>query len=482
MTTTHDTAASASMAAITPANAPEGYELRTVDPATLVDNPSNARQPHRGREGLAPSVGALGILNPPLVRQLADGQLELIAGERRKYSAIKAGLATIPVFVRDNLSPVHQVASMLIENHDREGLTPTEEAMAIQQLADFDGVTQRDITTMTGIKAGLVRSALKVAASEVATAIGERHDQNLEQLLALAEFDTDTEAVKTLTVSALKDPGRFDHVVAQLRRERDDRAAYDEVAGQIIEAGVPLVELANGWWIPDGAAYLDDLPAPNGARSFTAAKHRACPGHAGAVRESDDGYETAYLCLDPVGHGHIDQPKGHHGTPLSAADDTASGINDEQKAQRRKVIANNKAWEVATPVRRDYVTELLARRTAPKGTLRYVAHSIMADPAGLAAGDGDRVASLIGKETHPGAWDRSASLALASEATNARLPLVLLAQVAASVQARFGERRGWRHPTVALVSYLRFLAACGYRLSEVEQEVESTEDGPQDDA
>jgi hypothetical protein len=49
--------------------------------------------------------------------------------------------------------------------------------------------------------------------------------------------------------------------------------------------------------------------------------------------------------------------------------------------------------------------------------------------------------------------------------------LVLLAQVAASVEAGFGERQGWRHPTPALVDYLRFLTTCGYGLSEVEQEV-----------
>jgi ParB family transcriptional regulator, chromosome partitioning protein len=474
MTTTHDAPATLTTAAI----APEGYEVRSVDPATLVDNPQNARRPHRDREGLAPSIGALGILNPPLVRRLEDGRLELIAGERRKYSAIKAGLSTIPVFVRNDLSPVHQVASMLVENQDREGLTPTEEAIAIQQLAGFEGVSQRDITTMTGIRAGVVRTALKVAASEVATAIGERHDLNLEQLLVLAEFDTDTEAVKALTVSAVKDPSRFDHLVAQLRHERDDRAAYNAVAVKITEAGVPLVELENGWWLPDGAAYLDELPTPNGARSLTPAKHRACPGHAGAVRESDDGYEVAYLCLDPVGHGHIDQPKSHNGITSSATGAAEPGMTDEQKAERKKVIANNKAWETATPVRREYVTGLVGRRNVPKGTLRYVTEVIMADPAGLAAGDGDRVASIIGKETHPGSWDRTAALALASDASDARLPLVLFAQVAASVEARFGERWGWRNPTSALVAYLRFLAACGYGLSEVEEEVAAIGDEP----
>ncbi len=218
MTTTHDAPASTTT--------PSGYELREVDPASLVDNPNNARRAHRDREGLAASIGALGILHPPLVRQLADGRLELIAGERRKYSAIKAGSPSIPVFVRDDLSDLHQVAGMLVENHDRDGLTPTEEATAIQQLAGFDGVTQRDITAMTGIKAGDIRSALKVAGSQVATAVGERHDLSMEHLVALAEFDTDTEAVKRLVERAVKDPARFDHLVAELRRDHDDRVAF----------------------------------------------------------------------------------------------------------------------------------------------------------------------------------------------------------------------------------------------------------------
>ena len=78
--------------------------------------------------------------------------------------------------------------------------------------------------------------------------------------MVLAEFDTDAEAVKTLTVTALKDPDRFDHLVAQLRRNRDDRVAYDAVAAQITESGVPLVELENGWWLPEGAYWLSDLP------------------------------------------------------------------------------------------------------------------------------------------------------------------------------------------------------------------------------
>jgi ParB family chromosome partitioning protein len=470
MTTTHDAPTSEPNTA----DALQGHALRAVDPAALVDNPNNVRRPHRDREGLASSIGALGILNPPLVRQLDDGRLELVAGERRKYSAIKAGLSTIPVFVRADLSPIHQLAGMLVENHDREALTPSEEAVAIAQLAGFEGTTQRDITTMTGIKANVVRTALKLAASDVATAIGERHDLSLDQLMVLAEFDTEAEAVKALTVTALKDPSRFDHLVAQLRRERDDRGAYEKVASQITDSGIPLVEPQNGWWLPDGAAWLGELFDSEGSRTLTPAKPRKCPGHAGAAREADDGYEAAYLCLDPEGQGHIPPRNGI----LSAteAPSEGPGMTDAQKSERRKVVANNKAWEVATPVRTQYVRELLTRRNVPKGTLRYVSEVIMTDPGGVAAGSGDRVASLLGKDTiHPEAWDRSAAITLARDASDARLPLVLLAQVAASVESRFGERQGWRRPTSALVDYLRFLGACGYGLSEVEQEVA---DGP----
>ena len=50
------------------------------------------------------------------------------------------------------------------------------------------------------------------------------------------------------------------------------------------------------------------------------------------------------------------------------------------------MITNNKAWETATPVRREYVTELVARRSVPKGTLRYVTEVIMADPGWFGRG------------------------------------------------------------------------------------------------
>jgi ParB family chromosome partitioning protein len=248
-------------------------------------------------------------------------------------------------------------------------------------------------------------------------------------------------------------------------------ATRELAEAQIISMAVPLVEVHDGWSLPAGAAWLSELFGPQGSRTFSAVQHRDCPGHAAAVREAGGRIEVAYLCLDPERAGHIRQTRGRRRPAPSRLSAVTTPMTEEQKAERRRVFRNNRAWEAAAQTRRQYVTGLLIGNDVPEGTLRYVAEVVMTDPGGLAAADGDRVAALVGQETHPGAWDRSIAIALAVDASETRIPLVLLAQVAASVEARFGEHPSWRHPTAGLVAYLRFLASSGYQLSEIEQEV-----------
>ena len=84
---------------------------------------------------LAASIKAQGIMQPILVRQLADSSYEIIAGERRWRAAQLAGLTHVPVLVRsvpDNAA----LAMALIENIQRENLNPLEEAIGIQRLID----------------------------------------------------------------------------------------------------------------------------------------------------------------------------------------------------------------------------------------------------------------------------------------------------------------------------------------------------------
>lgn len=100
-------------------------------------------------------------------------------------------------------------------------------------------------------------------------------------------------------------------------------------------------------------------------------------------------------------------------------------------------------------------------RTVPKGTLRYVAKVVLLHPRFVGEGDDDALATILGKETTGSTWARPTDERLAADATDARLPLALLAQVPAAFERQFGDRQGWRRAHRRLEGYLRFLATTG---------------------
>ncbi|MFC3682349.1 ParB/RepB/Spo0J family partition protein [Hydrogenophaga luteola] len=102
---------------------------------------------------LAESIKAQGVMQPILVRQLADGpnagKYEIIAGERRFRASKLAGLNEVPVLVRD--VPNEAAAAMaLIENIQREDLNPLEEAQGLQRLVKEFGLTHEQAAQAVG--------------------------------------------------------------------------------------------------------------------------------------------------------------------------------------------------------------------------------------------------------------------------------------------------------------------------------------------
>ena len=101
---------------------PGKYQPRTrMDPGSL--------------EELAASIKAQGLIQPISVRPVSSGRYEIIAGERRWRAAQIAGLAEVPVLIRD-IPDDAALAMSLIENIQREDLNPLEEAAGIQRLID----------------------------------------------------------------------------------------------------------------------------------------------------------------------------------------------------------------------------------------------------------------------------------------------------------------------------------------------------------
>ena len=93
---------------------------------------------------LAQSISARGVIQPVIVRPLAGGRYQLVAGERRWRAAQLAQVHEIPALIRD-LDETDVIALALIENIQREDLNPVEEARAYQRLADQQGMTQAEI-------------------------------------------------------------------------------------------------------------------------------------------------------------------------------------------------------------------------------------------------------------------------------------------------------------------------------------------------
>jgi ParB family chromosome partitioning protein len=143
--------------AVSGGRGPELEDLRMVPLELIVPNP---RQPRRSfddaaLEALAGSLRERGVLQPILVRPLAEGSFEIVAGERRWRAAQLAQLETIPALVRER-GDIDALEAALIENMAREDLNPVEEARACAALVEELGLTRETV----GLRVGRSRVAV----------------------------------------------------------------------------------------------------------------------------------------------------------------------------------------------------------------------------------------------------------------------------------------------------------------------------------
>jgi ParB family chromosome partitioning protein len=112
-------------------------------------------------EELANSIAATGVVQPILVRAIADGRYQLIAGERRLLASRKAGKATIPAIVRQ-ASDGQAMEMTIIENLQRADLNPMEQARAFDRLSREFQMTQEQMAKRTGKDRASVANFLRL--------------------------------------------------------------------------------------------------------------------------------------------------------------------------------------------------------------------------------------------------------------------------------------------------------------------------------
>ena len=139
-----------------------GSEPTEVDLDSIVPGPMQPRThfDEGSLEGLADSIRSQGIIQPLLVRRQGD-RYELIAGERRWRAARLAGLAKVPVVVKD-VADKDLLEIALIENIQRENLNPIEEAQAYKRLIENVGLTQEALAVRVGRDRSYITNYLRL--------------------------------------------------------------------------------------------------------------------------------------------------------------------------------------------------------------------------------------------------------------------------------------------------------------------------------
>jgi ParB family chromosome partitioning protein len=139
---------------------PGGYRHVPVDQIKVNPDQPRSRFDDDALEEMASSMKEVGVLQPIVVTGGDDGYV-LIAGERRWRAAKRAGLTEIPAVVRESTGRPTLVEA-LIENVQRQDLTPLEEAHAYRQLLENYGMTQEQVATRVGKSRPSISNTLRL--------------------------------------------------------------------------------------------------------------------------------------------------------------------------------------------------------------------------------------------------------------------------------------------------------------------------------
>jgi ParB family chromosome partitioning protein len=445
--------------------------IEHIDP-NEIQVETNVRTIVKVDPALVASIREFGVLEPVVCRRSEDGTVSVRMGQRRVLAAREAGRATVPAYiVEGDDSTVTRLVEQFAENEHRADLTEPERAAVFQQLS-FEGLSVPQIAKQTGVKKAVVEAGIKVAESEFAAKIATKHEVTLDQAAALIEFEGDKEAVARLVGYAEDAPEQFAH---ELQRQRDNRARAEVVAAEcakLTEAGFTILESRPDSYYDKERISIRDLVTAEGEPVTVEDLATVTPKFAHVRSYYTSDLDVAYFVTDPKGWGF---------KKVSANGNVSGGMNDEQKAERKTLIANNKAWDSAEVVRREWLATFLSRKTLPKDATAFVAVGLTrhrTDVASALAAGNRFAAVLLGLPEPEGYWSPSPVDTYAEQpgkAAHATLAIVL-----AGMELATG-RYTWRNPSSTAVRYFAQLAAWGYPLSEVEQIVVDAKTTPGDE-
>lgn len=365
------------------------HQLLQVPLDQIAPHPRNPRRTVTQIGELAASIEQVGILEPLIVahwpQQLRQpknaGDFLLIAGARRLKAAQKAGLDTVPVLVRADLTSLaEQITAMLQENLHRADLSPVEESDSYQGLLDLD-LSRADIAARVARPKKVVSERLRLQRlPERVRQDVHTHQVTLTDALALAEFADAPEVMASLVEVLGTSMWRFR--LEDQQRARKRQRAQEAEERQARKAGITILDAYPEADDEDALddedlatwpyADLDDLYTNEQVDAFVQ-EHgddgwpqaviedhaRSCDGHAAVKR--GDGVGLDYVCTTPA--AHADAYAAARASSASGSTGT-EGVRPPAK-KREETPAQKAAREafeqltVAATVRRAHVRESL---------------------------------------------------------------------------------------------------------------------------
>lgn len=430
-----------------------------IDPNLIVVEANVRTEANLPREFVA-SIKQNGVLTPILARRDTTGNVIVRAGQRRTLAAREAGLATIPAYIVEaDETTVDRIVQQIVENEHREDVTDAQLSAAYQQLA-FEGMTPAVIAKRTGMKAATVKTGLAVAENSTAASAIVNHSLTLDQAATLIEFEGDEETVAQLIDTATTDPGQFAHAAQRARDERRVAEIKEAATADLIARGFTVLDREPGYYESD-VVRISELVTKEGER-VTAEDIAEVSGRSAYVRVyfTSDEATVAYYLSDFKAAGFRKD---------SGSGSTSGPMTDDEKAERKTLIANNKAWASAEVVRREWLAQFLSRKTLPKDAGRVIAEGLTVHrrEVGTAATNGNTFAHILMGIERGGFWDAD-KLAALVEHSPVKAQHVTLAVVLGGIEDSTSKQT-WRYPEPSKALYFAQLAAWGYSLSEVEQ-------------
>lgn len=450
--------------------------IEAIDPQTAQLDP-NVRTSPTMPVGFVDSIRTEGVREPVLARRGEDGTVFVWDGQRRLLAAREAGTpAMLAVFgLADTTGTASARIMDQLRTFARADLALSDRLAAYEQLA-LDGISVEKIAKSAGAGKDEVQAALTVAKSTAAKEAIGYGQESLERLLLIAEFEDDEDAIAQINDAEDDD---LAYIAQEYRNEKAIAAHRAEVFARYEAESVPLVDERTGDYrrlhqLTDAEEDATERPPVDPDA------HDGCPGHAlilhvWGLRPEDQ--DTTVVCTQPEQH----RSRWNYGPKVSSApatEPTEAEVEAEaeaKRAARRRLITNNKTWDAAETVRREWVTTFMGRKKLPADAAPFVAVTLTRHKWDFNNDHGSHAGAFLGIE----GYNSREAMAAQVEQTPTRAGHVNLA-LALSAREDATSRESWRNPNEDAKTYLLQLETWGHHLSPVERIAAGYSETPDD--